>query len=238
MPITMIADTLGFEAGTAFWKASNRGVVQSTGTKIDLQDDLGHQKSQDTTFFWAILEHPIPVIPNIKIVHSLISSDANKAITQEIVFAGQTYRASAQVESELTLNQTDFMFYYEILDNIVELDIGLNIKHLQGEAILKSQALGLNEKETISAPIPMLYAKGRVNVPFSGLSAGVEGSYLKIANSKALDYRVEASYSKKIAILDIGGVLGYRNLNILIDTDDTYVDLEYKGPYLGMFLHF
>ncbi len=47
------------------------------------------------------------------------------------------------------------MAYYEVLDNIVSLDLGLNIRHLKIDYNINN---GSSTTDSVSATVPMLYA--------------------------------------------------------------------------------
>jgi outer membrane protein len=240
--ISVFGDVIGLEAGAAYWKPTALSNVNFNGRSIDLQKDLGHSDKQNSMMLWASIEHPIPIAPNIKITHNSLSQSKDKTITKSIVFSGKTYSANSKVSSEFTLNQTDVILYYELLDNIVELDFGLDIKYIKTDISIKSKIPIVDESKDLSFAIPLGYLKAKVNfdfIPFlSGLSLGAEGSYLKIGKNKFLDYKTEVAYSKKLVVIDVGAVVGYKTVDITVDVDDKYAQLKYSGPYLGMFLHF
>ena len=73
------ADTFGFEMGAAAWAAKTSGNIEykSAGNDIGLSKDLGYD-DLNTNFIWASFEHPIPLIPNIKIQHTKIEDSSSK----------------------------------------------------------------------------------------------------------------------------------------------------------------
>jgi outer membrane protein len=71
------ADTFGLEMGAAAWASKTSGNIEYKGDSIDLEKDLGYE-DLNTNFIWASFEHPIPLIPNIKIQHTKIEDTASK----------------------------------------------------------------------------------------------------------------------------------------------------------------
>lgn len=224
------ADTFGFDAGAAFWNASAAGDIQyKSGAKFDLADNLGLDDSVPANFLWATIEHPIPLIPNLKIEKTSFSVDSKvTTVAGTGQFSGIT--ATTNDKSELVLNQTDFKLYYELLDNWVNLDAGFNIKMIDGSFSIA------NETENISAPIPMLYAKAKFELPFSGFALETDISYLGFDGSSFSDMKAALLYETSFGL---GATLGYKKQTLsLDDVSDYNAELTISGIYAGAFYHF
>lgn len=223
------ADTIGLEAGAAFWNASASGDVEMTktgDTKFDLTDNLGLDDNVGANFLWAVIEHPIPLIPNLKIEKTSFSVDS-KTLNAG-TFAGNAISTNAK--SELVLNQTDFKIYYELLDNWVNLDAGINIKILDGSVTLDTT------KEDISAPIPMLYAKAKFELPFSGFALEADISTISFSGSSFTDAKAALLYETSFGL---GATIGYKKQTLnLDDISDYNAELNISGMYAGMYYHF
>jgi outer membrane protein len=86
----------------------------------------------------------------------------------------------------------------------------------------------------------MAYSKVQLGLPFTGLSAYFEGSYLSFDDHEVSDYQAAVQYSfiESIAV-DMTLQLGYRNVTVDIeDLDDVYADMEFDGVFAGLELHF
>lgn len=224
------ADTIGLETGASFWNAGASGDIQyKTGSKFDLADNLGLDDNVAANFLWVAIEHPIPLIPNIKIEKTSFSVDSKvTTVSGSGQFSGIT--ATTNDKSELTLNQTDFKLYYELLDNWVNLDAGLNIKIIDGSFSIA------NEKQDISAPIPMLYAKAKIELPFSGFAFEADISYLGLGDSSFTDTKAGLLYETTYGL---GATLGYKQQKLsLDDVSDYNAELTISGIYAGVFYHF
>ncbi len=230
--LNMSADTLGFEAGAAVWGAKTSGTFEYKGDSIDLAKDLGYG-DLNTNFIWASFEHPLPFIPNIKIQHTKIEDSSSK--TSSITFDNIIY--SGTISSSLQLNQTDFILYYGLLDNWVNLDFGINGKYIDG-SVSASDNSGTTSASTkdLSYVIPMVYAKAKFDLPLSGLSVETDVSYITYADSDFYDVKGGILYETSFGL---GGTVGYRAEKIkLDDVSDAYSDIEIKGAYAGLYYHF
>ncbi|MDX9744415.1 MAG: TIGR04219 family outer membrane beta-barrel protein [Arcobacteraceae bacterium] len=234
MSTSLSADFLGAEAGVAFWNTKVDGNIKKGTDSIDLQKDLGYGNSQTNNFFYASFDHPIPLLPNIKVQQTNFSDDASGNITRNLTFAGQSFGASLPTTSSLTLKQTDIIPYWRILDNWVNFDIGLNIRNIAGNIKIDSALQHVDEDFNVI--IPMAYAKARFDLPFSGLSVEADGSYIGFDGSSVTDIKGGVVYETPFGL---GATLGYRKQNITLDDiDSTYGDINVKGIYGGVFLHF
>jgi outer membrane protein len=234
MTTSLSADFLGAEAGVAFWNTKVDGNIKKGGDSIDLQKDLGYGNSQANNFFYASFDHPIPLLPNIKVQQTNFSDDGKGNVNKSLTFAGQTFNANLPTSSSLTLKQTDIIPYWRILDNWVNFDIGVNIRNIAGNVKIDSAAVHTNED--FSVILPMAYAKARFDLPFSGLSVEADGSYIGFAGSSVTDIKGGVVYETPFGL---GATLGYRKQNMTLDDiDSTYGDINAKGIYGGVFFHF
>jgi len=229
------ADTvLGVYAGYGSWDSSYDG--RAGDPSITLKD-LG-VKDKKNKFFYIALEHPVPLIPNIRLAHTDISNSQTAEISKTFRLNDVTYFANDTVSSEIDLTHTDATLYYEILDNWVNLDLGLTARKFDGFVYAASKTVpSLQEKEKVDQTLPMLYGKAQFDLPFSGLSVGVEGNYVSYSGDKVTDYAAKVSYLFD-SVLDIGLEAGYRKLSLTIDDDDLDVKVDIKGPYAAVIAHF
>lgn len=228
------ADMLGAEVGFAGWASSINGDINKGIGSLDFESDLGYGQHKTNGFLWAYVDHPVPLIPNLKVQYTSLSDDADGIVDSNVVFNGETFSASDNVSSKLELNQLDIIPYYRILDNWVNLDLGINFKVIQGEINLETATAQTVQK--LDGVVPMLYAKARFDLPFTGLSVEADGSYLGYDNSYIYDAKGGLVYETSY---DFGATIGYRKESINID-DISNVDanLNIEGIYVGIFYHF
>ena len=226
------ADTvLGVYAGFGSWDSSYDG--KAGDPSITLKD-LG-VKDHKNNFYYIALEHPIPILPNIRLAHTDISTKQTATVTKTFTIDGTTFAVNDSVDSEFDLTHTDATLYYEILDNWVNLDLGLTARQFDGFVYAKSTTE--NKKVKIDQTLPMLYGKVQFDLPFSGLSAGVEANYVSYQDDKISDYSAKISYLFDSA-LDIGIEAGYRKFSLTVEDDDLDAEINLKGPYIAAIAHF
>jgi outer membrane protein len=86
----------------------------------------------------------------------------------------------------------------------------------------------------------MIYSRLALGLPLTGFGAFVEGSFLSVGDHTISDYQAAITYSlmENLAI-DVTFQAGYRAFTLeLEDLDDIYSDLEFKGAYAGLEVHF
>ncbi len=226
------ADTiLGIYAGAGTW---NGGYGGNAGEPNITLKELG-LKDQSNTFYYVALEHPVPVLPNIRLQQTNISSKQTATITKNFTIDGTNFNGSDKVTSDFDLSHTDATLYYELLDNWINLDFGLTARKFSG--YVRASTTTKSEEVKVDETLPMLYLKAQFDLPFSGLSVGVEGNFISYQDSELIDYTAKISYLFDSA-LDIGLEAGYRSMNLAIDDNDLTADIDLTGPYAALIMHF
>lgn len=172
-------------------------------------DTKGWDKG-DNTIIYGAFEHPIPAIPNIRVQQNNVENDAD--------VGGATFDTSF----------TDFILYYEVLDNVVELDLGFGARKYSGEVA----------NTDIDPTLAAAYAKAQFNLPVTGLSAGASATLAADADSDATDIDVFLRWESAIG-LGVSG--GYRMLDsslVIGNNDDDPADVKLDGAYISAFYHF
>jgi len=226
------ADTIfGVYAGAGSWQTDYSGDI---GDPAISTQDLGITDNSNS-FFYIALEHPVPVLPNIKLQHTSISRSQTATITQSFEIDGTQFDADTDVHSAFDLSYDEATLYYEVLDNWLNLDLGLTVRKFSGYVSAESDMT--SEKVDANLAVPMLYGKFQFDLPFTGFSAGFEGNYVTYQNSSLSDYSAKISYLFD-SVLDAGLELGYRAMNLKIDDSGVQTDLELSGPYAAAIFHF
>jgi len=230
------ADFVGFTISASYWQPELSGSFSSEGeADIDLSDDLGVDDPSDSSLVIS-LEHPVPFLPNVRYQSIELDSDGRETLSGSITFDGETYTGGETVRSELDLSHDDIVLYYEVLDNWVNLDIGLDIKRFDGEVSLVGSTNTTNSSIDVDETIPLLYLSARFDLPFSGLYLGVDISNLSSGDSSVDDTTIRLGYESKSGFGLEGGI---RQFTLeLDDVDDLDSDLEYDGAFINGFYHF
>jgi outer membrane protein len=225
------ADTiLGVYAGAGQWQGEYSG--NAGDPSIDVKS-LGMDE-EDNNYYYIALEHPVPIIPNIKLQKMDITSEQTAVIDQTFTIDGTTFIAGTEVTSDFDLSHMDIVLYYELLDNWVNLDVGLNIRKFDGHVTAVSDFT--SESVDLDEAIPMIYAKAQFDLPLTGFSLGLEGNAINYEDNRLTDYSAKLQYMFD-SVLDVGLEVGYREMSLEIDEDVT-ADVQLKGPYAALLFHF
>lgn len=237
LPLTSMAATiLGFQAGAGSWKHDPSGnftaTVADVGNSADLKNDLNlAEESEGYSYF--VVEHPVPLIPNLKYMNTKLSSAGSGTIASNFRFNGQLYTASSPVTTSLVLDQTDIILYYEILDNdLVSFDFGLNLKDISGSASVDD---GTNsDAVSFSGTIPMLYAAVEVGLP-AGFALAGEMSTLSIGDNEISDITAKVTYTTDF---NLGVEAGLRTMSVKVEEDNVTANMDFSGIFAGVYFKF
>ncbi len=230
---TVNADTIGGEISAGGWNHDPSGWVQyPTGSdKIDVDSDL-NLDTRTELYLRAKIEHPVPMLPNIRLAFTQNGSSGDGTITKSFNFGGITVTGGEKVHTETQLDTYDATFYYEIVDVGMDLDLGVTARYIDGYVDLKSLTTGRRDKTDFTGVFPMLYANARVPMPFlSELSVGAEGSYITYDGSTLYDLQADVRYE---FAMGLGIEAGYRAQKIkLDDVENTSTDVDIEGFFIG-----
>lgn len=237
-PVAKADMLLGLYVGADGWQSENSGSFAGEGNAQDFN-------FEDKTFssYYAALEHPIPLVPNIKLKYTQLELDGSALLTQTFEFDGQDFTVNTEANLMTDFSHMDYTLYYELFDNdLVSVDFGLTVKHFDGDATVSGIVSGKKTTESIdfSAPVPLGYLRGEVGLPLTGLSVFAEGNLLAIDDSKIQDYQVGIAWEFVDTLaVDMAIRAGYRSFIIeLADVDDISTDLDISGPFAGLQVHF
>lgn len=231
---TASADFIGLKVGGGIWDAETTGSIRYVSlTDVDLKNDLKLGDEQNS-FLYVAFEHPVPLIPNVKVSKSGLSTSGSGTLTSSFTYGTETYSVSDSITTDLTLDHQDVTIYYEILDNLVTADFGITAKMIDGSVSITRG--GITSKNNISGTIPMAYYAIGVSIPATGIYVGVEGSALNIGDSEISDVTAKISYSTSFML---GVEAGVRTVSIKLDgLDGVSSSMEFSGPFANLFLHF
>ena len=222
------ADFAGVGASVSYWDSSLSGTATNSGDVVDVDNDL-HLKSQDNANLGIYIEHPIPLLPNVRLNYTVIEQSGRGEVRAG-GFDGIV--PGVAVQSELDLDQLDLTLYYEILDNWVNLDLGLTVRDLSGELTVSQLATVSNTK--VDAVLPMVYVAARFDLPLTGLAVGAEGNAIVYGGDSVYDLNVYAQYQLSVVQLRAG----YREMSIDYEDGNDKLDIEIGGPFLSAGLVF
>ena len=234
---TAQAEFVGLNIGASHWAPAISGSFNSSDdSSIDLVDDLDVDNPSQTSMV-LILEHPIDALPNVRYQGLNLDSSGRSTLNSDLEFNGETFNSGNQVTSTFDLNQDDIVLYYELLDTRLNLDVGVDLKRIDGEVSLSG---GTKTSIDVDETIPLLYLSARYNLPYDGfyLGANINADIvnLGISDSSAQDSTIMLGYESRNG-LGVEGGYKYFSLD-LDDVDNLDTDLEYDGIFLNGYYSF
>ncbi|AFP31235.1 TIGR04219 family outer membrane beta-barrel protein [Marinobacter sp. BSs20148] len=216
------ADVFGLGAQIGYWDSELSGDVAANGGSVDVKDELnldGESSNQLSLY----LEHPVPLLPNVRVAYVNIDQTARGRLSGD--FDGIS--AGSDVRSDLELEQLDITLYYEVLDNWVNLDLGLTARDFSGELLV--QGNGQSSRATADVVVPMGYLAARFDLPFSGASVGIEGNAIAYSGDSLHDFNVYGQY--QLSLLQLRA--GYRQMAVDYEDGDDRFDVKIDGPFIS-----
>ena len=232
------ADFARVEMGLGTWMQTPTGTTSYVMTPF-VGDDTSKENSQAELYFWMLIKHPIPVLPNIRLEYVNTLNEGTYTGTYESLFGSLSLTGEA---SKLEMTQFDIVPYYNILDNTawVTLDLGLDIKVVN----LSYTAAGVDilaslPTDVSSFVIPLGYVRARVQVPATNFGFEADVKYITYDNNTVSDIRVKMDYTlDMIPVIQPSIELGYRMQKFELDESGFVMDTEYNGVYAGVMLRF
>jgi len=232
------ADTLlGLYIGGQVWANTASG---SFGQGSDNQSAFDFDDEYQGSYYVAF-EHPIPLIPNIKIASTTLDTIGGTTINSDFNFSGVTYNNNTELGTTLEASYIDYTLYYELFDNdLLTFDFGLTARDLDTYIKVSEPSTSVASDLSATGYIPMLYLSTIVGLPFTGFNFFAEGNFLSYDSQTVYDVQAGVSYEllDNLAI-DVDLTLGYRSVKLqLDDLDDFYSDLTFDGAFAGVIVHF
>lgn len=232
-PMNLQADTLGIYFSASSWSPDISGYVSDNGPTINIEDELGFDDDQSNIFSVAI-EHPIFFLPNFKYQRTALDVSSSTTLSSDINFGGITYPADTPLESQIDLSHSDYIMYYEVLDNWVSLDLGITVMNFDGNINISSTSL--QSDVDFDEFVPALYGKADFDLPFTGFYTGAEASVLSIGDGSISDYKIYLGWESDLVI---GAEIGYHNFEAdWEDFENSDGNISFEGYYATVTLHF
>lgn len=222
------ADVLGVGANISYWDSDLSGDAGKNNDVVDVENDLDVDSDTNANLS-AYFEHPVPLLPNVRLNYTRIEQSGRGEIST------QFDQVSGEVDSDFDLDQFDVTLYYEVLDNWINLDLGLTARNLDGELIVRETRTGGQVSQTdVSGVVPMGYLAARFDLPLTGVSVGGEANLISFDGDSVYDYNAYGQY--QLSLLQLRA--GYRQISIDYEDSDDRLDIELGGPFVSAGLTF
>lgn len=216
------ADIVGLGANLSYWHSDLSGNIAKGSNSVDVDDELRLERDSNVNAS-VHLEHPVPVLPNVRLDYALVQQSGNGTLS------GNYDNLSGDVRSDLDLEQLDLTLYYEILDNWVNLDLGLTVRDFSGELEVVQKSNSVHKKTKADAVLPLGYIAARFDLPLTGVAVGAEGKYISFDGDSMRDFNVYGQYS--ISLLQLRA--GYRQLAVDYEDGSDEFDVKIDGPFIS-----
>ena len=188
------------------------------GTTIDLEDDLGFDKTLETFRFdanWRFL-------PRHRASFSVYQylRNASRTINRQIQYGDQTFLINTTLESEFDMTVYKASYAYSVIQNArfdLGLSAGLHVMDLKSR--ISATGLGVSESAEILAPLPVFGLRGTWAItPSVFLKANVEVFVISIDDTRGrfTDALVALEYD---AFEHFGIGIGYNRVYMNIEAD-------------------
>lgn len=237
----MADSVLGLYAGAGSFSFDVSGTFtdlqNSNSSEVDLEDDLGI--NGDTgNYYWLAIEHGVPVLPNVRLAYTSMQETGRNILRTEITYNGQTFAEDSLVVTDVDLSHTDLTLYYQLLDNWLNLDLGLTGRSFDGQFVtVGSNSFGsIKATRDLNFIVPLVYGKLQIDLPVSGLYVGTEGNGIAYNGSHFYDVWLKAGYEFSFGL---GLETGYRKLQLTLDdVESLNTDITFDGHYFALSYHF
>lgn len=223
------ADIIGGSVEATYWYAGLGGDATVGSASVDMEDDLDFSNN---SFFElaATVEHPVPLIPNVRLKYSDLDQTEEGTL-------GSSYDgvSTGNIETNLDLSNVGLVLYYEILDNWVSADIGLDIRKFDGQLEITNTGDSTSTQTDIDEFLPLGYVSAEFAMPFTDMSAGAEISAISYSGNSIHDAKIRFRQGFSLAFIEVG----YRKMGITLDDiSNTDIEIDFSGVYVSTGLDF
>jgi len=224
--------------GLSYSETANFGILGSaTGTGTYTSD----KKMKGNGYVWMLIKHPIPVVPNIRLEYSGIEDSG-------VVSGSFADFNTSGTTGSVSITQYDIIPYYNLLDNTAwtTIDLGLDLKVMETNYVADAVTDNVtgatyNYSNTVSVVIPLIYARVRVEIPFTEIGLEVDGKYITYGDNTIYDARAKIDYTLDfIPVIQPGLEIGYRaqKFDTVSEDKKTEFKMDFVGVYVGLMLRF
>ncbi|MCE9687050.1 TIGR04219 family outer membrane beta-barrel protein [Shewanella sp. AS16] len=223
------ATLVGFKVGGDYWHADASGSFSADNGQ---QQEFAYDSSAQGSV-WIAVEHPLPFIPNAMIRENRVEEKGLMS-GADFMFNGDSF--TGDVRANTDLSNTDFVLYYELLDNdLVSLDLGAAYKLMHGAIRVENSH---PQEKDIDSGVTMGYASAKVGIPGMGLY-GFADVLSGLNESSVYDYAVGLGWEFDGLALDYRVRAGYRDFNFDVNGfSGISANMKFDGYFAGLEIAF
>ncbi|MFT7003178.1 MAG: outer membrane protein [Sulfurimonas sp.] len=239
LAMTASADIARVEMGAGFMQQSNDSEASYTKSGADGSYLSDTDETSTQPYVWAIIKHPIPIIPNFRLEYASFEDTGTASGKFENFDICGLNSATT-----FSITEYDIIPYYNLLDNTgwITIDVGLDIKIMDVSYEADAVSSFSGDKDSVSLAIPLAYARGRVEIPATNIGLEADLKYVTYNDSTIYDARAKIDYTfDMFPVVQPAFEIGYRVHKIKVDDStfgDLKMDLDFSGVYAGAMLRF
>jgi|GEM_PF-4850523 outer membrane protein len=204
-------------------KTGLSGEAKYKGDAINLEDDLGLKDDEITMFVRGRLH--VMMLGNIYAGYTPLKYEGDHTLAKAVTFGDTTFNLSDKVSSKVDLKMYDLGWTMTLIDAAVaEIELGVNAKFLDGTVSVNSQTA------EFKAPVPMLKAVARVNVPL--VTGEVDAMGIAYGDNHFYDVTGQVKVSP---LPFFYGAVGYRYIDMQVkDGSSKKANIKSQGPFVAV----
>jgi outer membrane protein len=234
---------IDFEAAIGLIQQKPGGYVsfgaESDDDRIDVKGDARFGEKAKP---WVKLklEHPIPLIPDIKLAYMPMKFDGSGILKADLNWGDYTYQGGTEFNLSLKLNRFDTTLYYNLpfvktaTAGKLDIEFGLNVRTIMFDVKLSGTTVdnrSVTESASITLPILMGHLAAEIR-PTSLVSLVGELNYIGYNKNTRYDYIAGLRLNPRVLTpLKPFVEVGYRYEKLKIDEESVKTDLKVKGLY-------
>lgn len=228
-------DGFGLEIAGGAWYQSPNGDMSfdstSNADNLDIESNLNY-KDEWQPNGRLIIDLPL-FFPNIYLMYTPMNWDETGLKNVQFKFGDKIFDADVEFDSKLQMDHFDAGLFWGLpfikaaTNDILNIDLGLNVRVINFEAELHQRATGLKESIDYTLPLPMLYTGVQIE-PVKYLALELEGRAIAWSGNHYF------SFTGRLKVRPFGPFFvaaGYRYDNVTIDYKDVDVDASFQGPF-------
>jgi outer membrane protein len=232
---------IGFEIAAGVWNQSIEGQLAYQSAlpldSIDFENEAGFG---DESRPFVRINLDLPILPNVYFMGTPMEFEGVGDKTSAFRFGDITTDITSTFDSKVNLDHYDLALYYGVpftglaTLGTLGIDLGINVRQLNIEMVVKEKATGLGDsvKETIYIPMGFLAIQVK---PTDSLA--IEAEFRGIAYSDNHYYDMIARLKLRFAKLAFVAA-GWRYEDLEINEKDILATVKISGPFMEAGLQF
>lgn len=253
-------EQVGLYLGGQFWQSNAGGSLGQAAAQVDVA-----LKDERQLSYFVAVQHPYTWLPHVRIATTSLDTTGQTKLSEALAFADKTFAKGDAIETQFAVSFVDYTMYYELFySKDVSVKLGLSARDFNGAVTLKK--VKTTTDDTCNDPDPvndnncstsgagtavsgqistdgitsMVYIDTQMRVLGTNASVFATADYAVLQDHSLADYQTGVRYDLTTTLkLDTHAIIGYRVLQLQFeDLHKLYTDLEFKGAFVGMTMHF